>query len=152
MRRGILIGLSFLCGACAGNPHQAPSNGFSVYGNWESPAGFKLSIRRNGTYEFCDGQRCQSGEYTKQDDTYVVLKSFFRLTASQRFIELADAQPPCGRGVCHRLPSGVAVSADDLEFFDSVADKDAQRTCGTRECTVVGNVETEGGLLFRATD
>jgi hypothetical protein len=125
---------------------------FSAYGVWTSPAGFTLTIRRDGTYEFCDGGLCQSKDYGRVDDGYFILKGFFRLSPSRRFIELAEKQPPCDFGFCYMSAPEIPVTADDLEFFDSVSSKDAPDICGDKECTIVGNVEAMGGLLLKQSD
>ena len=148
----LAIALLALSWSCAQAPPDRFLPPFSPYGVWLSPAGFKLTIRRDRTYQFCDGHVCHEQVYDPLGQDELILKDFLSLPVSRRFIKLADVWLECYKAICYKLPSGTSVTPRDLVFYDSVADRDASRVCGDKECTVVGNVETKDGVLLKQAD
>lgn len=137
---------------CNANHGGAVTTPFIATGVWSSPAGYRLSIREDRTYEFCDSSSCYNGKYVEETKDYVVLKDFFALPSTARFVELAELEPPCRSDSCGRLSSGIEVHATDLQFTSTVAAVDRARKCGERVCTIMGNVETPRGILYKVPE
>lgn len=144
----------FVLAACA-RPVTSDKRPFNPVGTWQSVDGFTLKIDGRGHYTACVGSQCAGGDYYRLSAApdEVVLKDFFKLDTTQRFIAQSEAdtangdgsQNPCGGA--HQDHDGWC--RNDLVFFDSVAPQDEAATCGDRDCTVVGNVESERGTLYR---
>ncbi len=99
-----------------------------------------------------DGSSCDRGRYVAAAKDYVVLKDFFASPSTRRFIELSELEPPCQSGRCSQMPSGHEVDAADLVFFSAVASVDRKRKCGERICTIMGNVESARGILYKLAE
>lgn len=122
----------------------------SLYGLWESKDGFSIEIKDNGQYLVCDGDKCSSKPYFRVSESYVILREFFNLELSKRFINYADIQRSCVEQLCNGPLKDVKVSSTDLEVVDNVSDSDQSRKCGLSECVILGDVEMARGTLYKS--
>jgi hypothetical protein len=143
----LLLSIELL--ACAPSAGVSNDGHFDPVGVWQSRDGFVLKIEPNGRYQACSSGICVNGVYdTLVGGDELALRGFMKLTPAQAFIAESEAYDPTKKA-CGDLRSKTDWCRDDLVFFDSVADRDAASVCGQRECTVIGNVETDRGVLYR---
>jgi hypothetical protein len=144
-----MISILLLLGACHGPVPEAARVPFDPVGRWESPSGFALDIRADGSYTACDDGVCNTSRYAHYGAEQLILRNFFSMPAAQNIINVAEIRRFCPRERCAGPPNPTYIYYNDLYFLPNVAPVDHARKCGKVQCVILGNVEVRRGTLYK---
>ena len=115
---------------------------FDPIGRWESSEGFEVTLKSNGSYEFCDRTECASGRFIRSGGpsaSGIVLVNFFRLNNSGRMKNVLRA--------IHSLDNGANPVDLDFTVNSGVSGAADSPNCDGNPCILFGDVEGAGPFL-----
>lgn len=146
MRNMAIALLLTLLAACGTDVQQTTVEEASIadrsspFGLWSTERGQTVEVFRDGTFRFCDGELCETGQYERYYDRSrsVFLIGFGSMTATQRLRKLSGWQEELSIWQASGFPSDVV--SEHVRMLNNYQ-LGGQRLCQGRPCSIVGRVE-----------
>jgi hypothetical protein len=104
------------------------------YGVWSTRAGETITIKRDGTYAYCDGPSCMSGQIELVGASGVHLKEFFVREETKRLLLRS--------GYTDLLQYMQSPPPTDFDFTEgAMTDSQGKRYCDGKPCVAIGAME-----------
>lgn len=135
-----LIAAFCAVGMSACTPAMQVTHRDSPFGVWSTERGQTVEVRRDGSFRYCDGNRCAAGRYRMDGPHMALLLNFSRMPITQSMLNAAgyEAHPP----------PWTPLSADDIVRMNSFSLGDGGMSeelrmdlCQGRPCEIIGRAE-----------
>ncbi|MEI9997634.1 MAG: hypothetical protein WDM91_23770 [Rhizomicrobium sp.] len=156
INRPVFACLVMLSGLCLSACHTT-NDTFDPIGRWSSKEGYEVTLRTNGTYEFCDRGWCSQGKLEhpgNRGGIAVTLVDFFKKENSGRLVQelkklYSGYNIKFGEGGQSDFGNGYDW---DFTVNSGIGSASSSEFCGYKPCVLLGNLETGPNLTFTKTD
>lgn len=123
---------------------------FDPIGRWSSKEGYEVTLRTDGTYQFCDRGWCSEGKLERPGNPggiAITLVGFFRKENAAR---MAQELKKLNAGHPYSESFRKANDTGDLDFTanSGVGSASPNEFCNWRPCVLYGNLETGPNIAF----